>query len=272
MGDHPNGQARELSTNKPLGDLIAQNPEEYLSKEVLARFHGNKHLPFLFKVLSFNKALPLQAHPDRGLAEKLARHENAEQLAQISDANHKPEVAVTISDEFYGFVGFRPVSEIKTFIRSVEPLRDLLVAKDVEEFLEAPERGEKTERLLKRLFAQVLDRGGSQMLIVSTERLLYAIEKEGDKALGPLGTKQELSKVVKKIVHDYPEDPGMFAAVFFTNYVKLEKGEGIAVPAKCIHAYLAGDVIECMAWSDNMVREKKYPPKYYIKLINWCGD
>lgn len=37
------------------------------------------------------------------------------------------------------------------------------------------------------------------------------------------------------------------------NLIRLKRGEGISVPADCIHAYLTGDCIECMANSDNMV-------------------
>jgi mannose-6-phosphate isomerase len=82
MGDHPNGQATEISTGKPLGELVSQDPEGYLPKGILHRFHGDLHLPFLFKILSFDKALPLQAHPDKSLAGKF-KNQNREDLGQI---------------------------------------------------------------------------------------------------------------------------------------------------------------------------------------------
>jgi mannose-6-phosphate isomerase len=169
-------------------------------------------------------------------------------------------VAVTISDEFTGFVGFRPVSEIKSFLKSVDVLRSLFNDEDVKAFLNAPEEGEETERLLKKLFSEVFHKEPKQVE-ASIQRLSSDIDRRGDEALGEFGPKQGLEKVVKKLLGDYPGDPGMFASVCFTNFVKLRRGEGIAVPADCIHAYLEGDVIECMARSDNMVRfcpERKF--------------
>jgi mannose-6-phosphate isomerase len=48
---------------------------------------------------------------------------------------------------------------------------------------------------------------------------------------------------------------------FFLNYVKLEVGEAMFLKADDIHAYLSGDIIECMASSDNVVRAG-FTPKF----------
>ncbi|CAN0384513.1 unnamed protein product, partial [Ectocarpus sp. 8 AP-2014] len=64
-------------------------------------------LPFMFKVLSINKALSIQAHPDKKLAERLY----ATRPDLYKDDNHKPEMAVALSD-FEGLCGFRPFREI----------------------------------------------------------------------------------------------------------------------------------------------------------------
>ena len=37
------------------------------------------------------------------------------------------------------------------------------------------------------------------------------------------------------------------------NYLPLQKGDAIYVPADGIHAYLSGDIVECMARSDNVL-------------------
>jgi mannose-6-phosphate isomerase len=37
------------------------------------------------------------------------------------------------------------------------------------------------------------------------------------------------------------------------NYLVLEKGQAIYVPANGIHAYLSGNIVECMARSDNVL-------------------
>ena len=49
------------------------------------------------------------------------------------------------------------------------------------------------------------------------------------------------------------EDPGLFAMVLM-NEVHLAPGQAIFIGANVPHAYLEGDLIECMACSDNVVR------------------
>ena len=51
------------------------------------------NLPWLLKVLSAGKALSIQAHPDKSLAEKL--HKDKPDL--YKDSNHKPEMAIALT-------------------------------------------------------------------------------------------------------------------------------------------------------------------------------
>lgn len=65
MGTHPRGDAKILDNRIPqktLGQWIAANPDS-LGSKVKARFQGT--LPFLFKVLSVETALSIQAHPNK---------------------------------------------------------------------------------------------------------------------------------------------------------------------------------------------------------------
>lgn len=73
MGTHDTLPTYVNSTK--LSAVLASNPEEYLSSKVLDRYPSARdgHLPFLFKVLSIGKALSVQAHPDKELAEQLHR-------------------------------------------------------------------------------------------------------------------------------------------------------------------------------------------------------
>ena len=79
MGDHPNGPSKSAATGVELATLIQQHPYEFLGAKVTQKYpnptNGKPQLPFLFKVLSFDKALPLQAHPDKKLAAQLFRNE-----------------------------------------------------------------------------------------------------------------------------------------------------------------------------------------------------
>lgn len=65
--------------------------------------------------------------------------------------------------------------------------------------------------------------------------------------------RQEKDNLFIRIFDEYPRDIGTLA-VFFLNYVKLQPGEAIYLSANEPHAYLAGDLIEAMANSDNVIR------------------
>ena len=68
MGTHPSLPSKDLETQRTLLDMIQDN-RALISTEVSERYGGK--LPFLFKVLSIRKALSIQAHPNKKLAEQL---------------------------------------------------------------------------------------------------------------------------------------------------------------------------------------------------------
>ena len=68
MGTHPSLPSKDVETQRTLLDLVQSN-KTLLSEDVISRYGGK--LPFLFKVLSIRKALSIQAHPNKKLAEFL---------------------------------------------------------------------------------------------------------------------------------------------------------------------------------------------------------
>ena len=68
MGTHPSLPSKELETQRSLLDLVQEN-KMLMSHEISEKYGGK--LPFLFKVLSIQKALSIQAHPNKKLAGKL---------------------------------------------------------------------------------------------------------------------------------------------------------------------------------------------------------
>lgn len=68
MGTHPSLPSKDLETKRTLSDLVESN-KMLMSHEISERYQSK--LPFLFKVLSINKALSIQAHPNKKLAEQL---------------------------------------------------------------------------------------------------------------------------------------------------------------------------------------------------------
>ena len=68
MGTHPSLPSKDVETQRTLLDLVQDN-QALISTEISERYCGK--LPFLFKVLSIQKALSIQAHPNKKLAEQL---------------------------------------------------------------------------------------------------------------------------------------------------------------------------------------------------------
>ena len=68
MGTHPSLPSKDVETQRTLLDLVQDN--QALMSEEISKRYGQK-LPFLFKVLSIRKALSIQAHPNKKLAEQL---------------------------------------------------------------------------------------------------------------------------------------------------------------------------------------------------------
>jgi mannose-6-phosphate isomerase len=68
MGTHPSLPSKDVETQRTLLDLVQDN-QALMSTNITERYGGR--LPFLFKVLSIRKALSIQAHPNKKLAEQL---------------------------------------------------------------------------------------------------------------------------------------------------------------------------------------------------------
>jgi hypothetical protein len=77
---------------------LSPHPHHYLRQSFLSfLFNARAHS----QVLSVAKALSIQAHPDRDLARAL----HARRPAAYRDANHKPEMAIAVTD-FHALCGF----------------------------------------------------------------------------------------------------------------------------------------------------------------------
>jgi mannose-6-phosphate isomerase len=263
MGTHPSNPSKDVLTKRTLLDLVQDN-QALLSRDISSRF-GNK-LPFLFKVLSIGKALSIQAHPNKKLAEQL----HARDSKNYPDDNHKPEMTIAITP-FDGLCGFRPLAEISHFLSTVSSLRKLVGEKEAEtyetavkgvETSEKKEDQEANKRALQKAFGSLMNAKKEDVEAASRE-LIESAKKEGSNFAGgglPSTSGRELADLVVRLDAQFPGDIGLFV-LFFLNYVKLEVGEAMFLKADDIHAYLSGDIIECMAASDNVVRAG-FTPKF----------
>lgn len=263
MGTHPSNPSKDLETGRTLLDMIDTNAA-LLSHSIKARY-GAK-LPFLFKVLSINKALSIQAHPNKKLAEQL----HAKDPKNYPDDNHKPEMTIAVTD-FEGLCGFRPLAEIAHFLSAVPALRQLVgedAAKDFittvegQETNETPDATSKNKRALQSAFAALMKSEPQEIASASKALVADAETKGADFANGGLESSSGavLAELVTRLNKQFPEDIGLFV-LFFLNYVQLSPGEAMFLKADDIHAYVSGDIIECMAASDNVVRAG-FTPKF----------
>lgn len=70
----------------------------------------------------------------------------------------------------------------------------------------------------------------------------------------------QLESLILRLHEHFPGDRGLMGPLFL-NYVRLGPGKAFVMHANEPHAYLSGDILECMACSDNVVRVG-LTPKY----------
>lgn len=71
MGTHVSSPSTVATSGDLLSDHLKRN-EDQIGERIVDRFSASDGvLPFLFKVLSIEKALSIQTHPDKTTAEKL---------------------------------------------------------------------------------------------------------------------------------------------------------------------------------------------------------
>ena len=263
MGTHPSNPSKDLETGRTLLDMVQDN--QALMGQSIAKRYEQK-LPFLFKVLSVNKALSIQAHPNKKLAEQL--HKNDPK--NYPDDNHKPEMTIAVTP-FDGLCGFRPLGEIAHFLKHVPSLRSLVGEEQASKF-ESTIKGQETttdpsttksnKEALRAAFTALMS-SSPESIQAAAPKLIAQAESEGSAFAGsgvPATSGKELADLMVRLNSQFPADIGLFVT-FFLNYVKLNVGEAMFLKADDIHAYLSGDIIECMASSDNVVRAG-FTPKF----------
>jgi mannose-6-phosphate isomerase len=254
MGSHPSNPSKDLATGRTLLDLFDAN-QALLSHSITEKY-GAK-LPFLFKVLSIQKALSIQAHPNKALAEQL----HARDPKNYPDDNHKPEMAIAITP-FEGLCGFRPLNEIAHFLETIPPLSNVVGSSASESFVNfvktnpsISEDGLATAKLaLKDVFSALMSSKSS--MDTECAALAALAKSEGDNFAGGGVTSTPgatLAELVTRLYGEFGADIGIFV-LFFLNFITLEPGEALFLKADDVHAYVSGDIMECMAASDNVVR------------------
>ena len=248
MGTHPNGPSKMFSSGRLLydwlqdqqasGGAIGQVPEGYPENDI----------PFMFKVLSIQTALSIQAHPDKTFAPIL----HATQPDIYKDPNHKPEMCVALTP-MEALKGFRPCSEIAKFMGRFPALRDIIGEEASTLFLQLKDDAQNESEALSILFGAFL-RCSPERASLCVKALIETLSSEASLKRREGDEEEEyLCDLIMRLHNDYPGDPGVFCP-FILNCLQLSPGQAFFMQANEPHAYVKGDIVEVMALSDNVVR------------------
>jgi mannose-6-phosphate isomerase len=245
MGAHPKAPSAVIVEGEPvaLDRWIAAHPQEVLGRAVAARFANR--LPFLFKVLSAGEVLSIQAHPNKAQAEVL----HARDPENYPDDNHKPELAVAL-DSLTALMGVKPYAGIVEALERYPELAGFIGEAVCGELRRGEGVAEAEQRLLARkAFATLVTRS------ISAEReLAQAIDALAARLSRTPGDLREEERLFLDLRAKYPGADVGLPAILLLNLVHLTEGQGMFIAAGVPHAYVRGNIIECMANSDNVVR------------------
>ncbi len=192
---------------------------------VLAEQAGGSSLPFLLKVLSVESPLSIQLHPDKESGSRL----HSLNPSVYPDDNHKPEIAVALTPLtlLYGLRADELVTDFAeerpALNASWGPHATTALSR-IESILRAPKEALKLH--IQALLHQVIDTGPAS----DEDRwFVRCVELHGTEDAGVL----------------FP---------YIMNLVTVQPGHCLYIPPRVLHAYLEGELVECMANSDNVVR------------------
>jgi mannose-6-phosphate isomerase len=81
-----------------------------------------------------------------------------------------------------------------------------------------------------------------------------------------LEVEEDVSRLVVRLNEQYPADIGVLCT-FVLNVVHLSPGQAMFLGANEPHAYLRGEIVECMAASDNVVRAGLTPKERDVETL-----
>lgn len=228
VGDHPNG---------PSWVHTIRDQEISMTDYIKASSGSTEgtRLPFLLKCLSVAKPLSIQVHPDNDTAKTL----NVQDPSTYKDSNHKPEVAIALS-EFEALCGFRKSQAILSDIKRHPELLALIGQSLDSSFWNDSDNKFSVTCLEKCLKAE------PSIVVEALRTIMSHIKAKGEDVTASESLFLRLNEI-------YPGNVGVLG-VFFLQYWKLDPGTALFIPPNVPHTYLKGDCIECMTSSDNVVR------------------
>lgn len=240
LGTHPKGPSQLVDEPaETLRALLEKYPKDLLGNKIADHFAGE--LPFLFKVLDVRQMLSIQVHPSREaaeigfLAEENAGISRTAPNRNYRDKNHKPEMAVALTD-FYLLHGFKSEAAIEAQLQRIGGWEVLLPT-------------------LKASGLMGLYRKVMELEQEKVNELLRPLHRSLKAMVGLDRSTPDFwaQRAFETHTHGGDYDRGIFSIYWF-NLVHLSPGQGIFQSAGIPHAYLEGACVELMANSDNVLR------------------
>lgn len=199
-----------------------------------------------FKLLAVGKPLSIQVHPDKENARLL----HMSNPRHYPDANAKPEMAIAMSDKAYAFCGIRSMHDICMDVCTY--FSDVFDAYVLEQLKGSS--SDHNEKRIRDCFINVYEMPEHKYL--SLRRRLHR--------------KDSMFRYLDKA---FPGDRGCAICVLFLNCILLNKYDAVCVNTNEIHCYISGNLFECMATSNNVIRVG-LSPKYidystFFKVANF---
>jgi mannose-6-phosphate isomerase len=217
----------------------------------LARLYPERiQLPFLLKVLSIDPQLGLsiQTHPDNESAKRL----HSEDPKNYPDSSHKPEIGVALTQVTLLY-DIKPLSALyRLFTSELPQLLELLNPRlkiDIRAAATLSDGSREGVALKRALFSEVLR--ADQAIVSKVVNRILDSEEVKNRLCESLG---DPIRIMRRLVESYGDNDVGLLVMHLMHLVTLAPGEGMFIAANVPHAYLDGDLVECMACSDNVIR------------------
>lgn len=263
-GSHSNGMNRVVLCNDkvnaarpqmvPVDAFLDENPRYRENAQQPSKKERPSGLSYLLKVLSNKIPLSLQCHPDKKLAENLF----SANPDIYRDPNHKPEISIALRDNVEALCGFRTCSEIYAILSIITQTHSL-IGNDCLILQHASWTDNPTTDADISFQTDCL-KDAFQRILTATKEVVDPCLRDIKKASPAYFQDESVPAFVKdalrvclRLCDQCPGDAGCLAP-FLLNYVVTQPGECLYIRPNVLHAYLNGQIIECMACSDNVVR------------------
>lgn len=230
MGTHPLGTS--TLEGELLSALVQRHPTEILGARVAAAFAGQ--FPFLLKILSANEPLSIQLHPSKAQAVALREKDPA----HYPDDNHKPEIAIAL-ERLQALAGLRGTRQVAALMAAYPALAGFV------EFAAIATQTKSKQPMLafQSLLRKAISAPGEMTQVIG--QIAAAMQAKSRRSYR--------EKLFLEMNEKYPGDVGLLSILFLKLH-NLHKGQAMFIPAGVPHAYLKGNIVECMASSDNVIR------------------